>query len=157
MKPCISQVTTLNNPFEADLTVYRGGGWTAVELWLTKLETFLEAHSLGGGPCDARVETGVTPGRGGFAGRACCSRKARSAQSTGTTSAGGWNCCGELGVPTLIVAPDFARRPWPDDYGRAADGAGRSRRAGCVDSACGSPSSFRSRRRSVPVWRRPWP
>ena len=45
MKPCISQATTLKNLFEADLAVYQGGGWTAVELWLTKLETFLESHS----------------------------------------------------------------------------------------------------------------
>ncbi len=45
MKPCISQATTLKNPFEADPAAYRGGGWTAVELWLTKLETFLESHS----------------------------------------------------------------------------------------------------------------
>lgn len=44
MKPCISQVTTLNNPFEADLAVYQEAGWTAVEIWLTKLETFLEQH-----------------------------------------------------------------------------------------------------------------
>ena len=46
MKPCISQATTLKNPFEADPAVYLGGGWTAVELWLTKLESFLESHSV---------------------------------------------------------------------------------------------------------------
>ena len=46
MKPCISQVTTLNNPFDGDLKVYGRGGWTAVELWLTKLESFLRDHSL---------------------------------------------------------------------------------------------------------------
>ena len=46
MKPCISQATTLSTPFEADLPAYARGGWTAVELWLTKLETYLEAHSI---------------------------------------------------------------------------------------------------------------
>ncbi len=45
MKPCISQVTTLMNPFESDASAYRSGGWTAVELWLTKLEAFVQAHS----------------------------------------------------------------------------------------------------------------
>ena len=50
MKPCISQATTLRNPFEGDPGAYRGGGWAAVELWLTKLETFLESHS----PAEAR-------------------------------------------------------------------------------------------------------
>ena len=45
MKPCISQATTLSTPFEADLPAYAQGGWTAVELWLTKLETYLaDAH-----------------------------------------------------------------------------------------------------------------
>src|SRR5690348_13422018 len=45
MKPCISQVTTLMNPFEADATSYRSGGWDSVELWLTKLEAFVQGHS----------------------------------------------------------------------------------------------------------------
>ena len=55
MKPCISQVTTLMNPFEADPAAYRGGGWTAVELWLTKLESFVQAHSL----AEARTELDI--------------------------------------------------------------------------------------------------
>ena len=46
MKPCISQATTLSTPFEADLAAYARGGWTAVELWLTKLETYLESHPV---------------------------------------------------------------------------------------------------------------
>src|SRR5262245_20596674 len=46
MKPCISQATTMSTPFEADLKAYARGGWSAVELWLTKLETFLEGNSL---------------------------------------------------------------------------------------------------------------
>ena len=47
MKPCISQATTLMSPFEAgrDRRTVRSG-WTAVELWLTKLEAFVEAHSV---------------------------------------------------------------------------------------------------------------
>ena len=44
MKPCISQATTLSTPFEADVSAYARGGRSAVELWLTKLETFLETH-----------------------------------------------------------------------------------------------------------------
>ena len=49
MTPCISQVTTLRTPFEADIPAYARVGWPAVELWLTKLETFLEAHPLAEG------------------------------------------------------------------------------------------------------------
>src|SRR3954447_627093 len=46
MKPCISQATTLSTPFAADLKAFARGGWPAVELWLTKLETFLEGHTV---------------------------------------------------------------------------------------------------------------
>lgn len=45
MKTCISQVSTLTNPFAEDAPSYRGGGWDAVELWLTKLEAFVQSHS----------------------------------------------------------------------------------------------------------------
>src|SRR4051794_23210533 len=46
MKPCISQATTMSTPFEADVKAYARGGWSAVEIWLTKLETFLEGRTL---------------------------------------------------------------------------------------------------------------
>src|SRR5271166_1020949 len=46
MKPCISQATTMSTPLEADLPAFQRGGWRAVELWLTKLETYLEGHTI---------------------------------------------------------------------------------------------------------------
>ena len=46
MKPCISQATTMSTPLEADLPAFARGGWRAVELWLTKLETYLEGHTI---------------------------------------------------------------------------------------------------------------
>ena len=46
MKPCISQVTTLSTPFEDDLPSYTRAGFQAIEIWLTKLETYLESHSI---------------------------------------------------------------------------------------------------------------
>ena len=75
MKPCISQATTLKNPFEADLAVYSRNGWTDVEIWLTKLETFLQDHSLaearsalaseGVRPVAAAAQGGLLLSRGG--------------------------------------------------------------------------------------------
>ena len=92
MKPCISQATTLKNPFEADPAVYRGGGWTAVELWLTKLETFLAESFAGRGP--ARSWSRRAHDRPRRRRREACScREARSARRTGTISGGGWHCC----------------------------------------------------------------
>ena len=45
MKPAISQVCSLNSPFEKDIEDYAAGACRAVEIWLGKLETYLEKHS----------------------------------------------------------------------------------------------------------------
>ena len=92
MKPCISQATTLNNPFEADLAVYQSGGWTAVELWLTKLETFLRESSRRRGSRAFGSRRGSTrpPRR---LKEVCYSLKAWSALFTGIISGAGWRSC----------------------------------------------------------------
>jgi len=45
MKPCLSEATTLPIPFAEDVAAYADAGCTAMEVWLTKLETHLESHS----------------------------------------------------------------------------------------------------------------
>jgi 4-hydroxyphenylpyruvate dioxygenase len=45
MKPAISQVCSLNSPFEKDIEDYAAGRCSAVEIWLGKLERYLENHS----------------------------------------------------------------------------------------------------------------
>jgi len=45
MRPCLSEATTLPAPFAQDVAAYAEGGCTAMEVWLTKLETHLETHS----------------------------------------------------------------------------------------------------------------
>ncbi len=118
MKSCISQATTLSTPFESDLSAYARGGWTAVEIWLTKLETYLESHTVS----DVRTlfdEQGLQPAAAATQGGLLLSRGAeRDAH---------WDhfqrrltLMNELRVPTLIVAADFNRDLVPDDYPRAA-------------------------------------
>lgn len=46
MKPAISQVCSLNSPFDKDIEDYAAGACRAIEIWLGKLETCLENHSL---------------------------------------------------------------------------------------------------------------
>jgi 2-keto-myo-inositol isomerase len=119
MNLCISQATVLSNPFEADPDIFSRGGWTAVEIWLTKLETYLQSHSL----AEARAlwqATAIKP-------------EAAAAQgglllSQGAERAAHWDhfrrrleLLAELSVPTLIVTPDFARQVDADDFPRAAD------------------------------------
>jgi 2-keto-myo-inositol isomerase len=126
MKPCIGQVTTLMSPFEKDAAAYRGGGWTAVELWLTKLESFVESKSVAEAR-DVLVSNGVRPvaaaGQGGLL------------SSRGAGRATHWDLfrrrldlLQELGVPTLIIAADIAmmRAPSADDLAFATASLGEA-------------------------------
>jgi sugar phosphate isomerase/epimerase len=45
MKPCLSQVCSLESSFEDDVENYAAGGCTAIELWVGKLDAYLEKHS----------------------------------------------------------------------------------------------------------------
>jgi sugar phosphate isomerase/epimerase len=47
MLPCLAQVCTLSAPFEQDIADYAAGQCEAIELWFGKLETYLEAHTIG--------------------------------------------------------------------------------------------------------------
>ncbi len=124
MKPCISQVTTLNNAFETDPTVYSRSGWRAVEVWLTKLEAFLESHSF----AEVRAmfeRSAVTP--------VAAASQGGLLLSQGGERSAHWEhykrrleLLGELGIATLILAPDFAQRPRADDYGRAVTALGEA-------------------------------
>ena len=46
MIPAIAQVCSLNSPFHKDVDDYAAGGCKAIEIWLTKLETYLRSHSV---------------------------------------------------------------------------------------------------------------
>ncbi len=124
MKTCISQATTLKNPFEADADAYRSGGWTAIELWLTKLETFLQSHSTTEAR-DLLESAGLSP--------VAAASQGGLLLSQGRDRAVHWDhfqkrltLLQELGVPTLIVTPDFVRQPGIEEYTRAAAGLGQA-------------------------------
>ncbi|MFM7844603.1 MAG: sugar phosphate isomerase/epimerase family protein [Planctomycetota bacterium] len=46
MIPALSQVCSLASPFEKDVEDYAAGQCRALEVWLTKLEQFLQTHSV---------------------------------------------------------------------------------------------------------------
>ncbi len=119
MTPCISQVTTLNGPFEADLDAYSRSGWTAVELWLTKLEQHLATST----PAEVRQ---ALADRGLVA--AAAASQGGLLLTAGAERAAHWDhfrrrlaLLQELGVGTLIVVPDFETSPGGADLGRAVD------------------------------------
>lgn len=132
MKPCICQATTLSTSFESDLSAYSRAGWSAVEIWLTKLETYLEGHSVAeaGSLLDGE---GLTPAAASAQGGLLLSRGAEREVH--------WDhyrrrlaLLTALGVPTLVVVADFHHDLTPDDYPRAAESlaeaAGLAREAG---------------------------
>lgn len=119
MKPCVSQVTTLSTPFDDDLSAYARGGWTAVELWLTKLETHLEGRSV----ADVRralSDQGLVAPAAAVQGGLLLSRGMERAEHWGHFRRR-LAVLEELGVPTLVVAADFHHEPTGDDYARASD------------------------------------
>ena len=117
LTPCLSQVTTLPSAFDADLRAYGQVGCTAVEVWLTKLETFLETHSIVDVKrlvaereltlAAASVHGGILLAQGDARqeGFALLSRRL--------------DLCGTLRVPTLVLAADFTDDINMMDYERA--------------------------------------
>jgi len=124
MKPCISQATTLSTPFEMDIDAYGRAGWSSVELWLTKLETYLQGHTVEDVRAllqEHQIRAVAAAGQGGLLLSRDLERVAH------------WDLfrrrldlLQQLEVPTLIVASDFVRDLVPEDYGRAAASLGEA-------------------------------
>jgi 2-keto-myo-inositol isomerase len=119
MIPCISQVTTLNSPCEVDLPAISRAGWRLVELWLTKVETYLESHSLQQFRellANHSLVAAAASSQGGLL------------LSRGLERETHWelfrrrlDVLQELSVPLLIVAADFAPECTWEDYQRGAE------------------------------------
>jgi 2-keto-myo-inositol isomerase len=104
MKPTISQVTTLNAPFERDIEDYSAAACDTVELWLGKLETYLEAHTID----DVRkllqensIAAPVASFQGGLLTSQGEARRLHWEHFTRRLA-----LCQQLGVGTLVVAGD---------------------------------------------------
>jgi len=118
MTPCLSQATTLATPFEADVATYGDAGWPALELWLTKLETFLESHEIG----EARTRLADAGVRG-----VAAAVQGGLLLSSGAERAEHWDhfrrrlaWLEALGVPVLVVGPDFHGAIAEGEISRAA-------------------------------------
>jgi 4-hydroxyphenylpyruvate dioxygenase len=107
MLPALSQVCSLSSPFETDLEDYAAGHVAAVEVWLTKLDKYLETHSLEDVrklKADCRIELPVASFQGGLL------------ASQGEQRREAWELfrrrlalCGELEIGTIVVACDVPR------------------------------------------------
>src|SRR6185312_13579453 len=93
-------------------------GWSAVELWLTKLETYLQSHTVE----EARAlleQHGLKAVAAASQGGLLLSRDAER-EAHWDLFRRRLDLLRQLEVPTLIVAADFVRDLVPEDYGRAA-------------------------------------
>lgn len=124
MKPCISQVTTLSTPLEADFQAYSRAGFSAVELWLTKVETYLQTESIGK-LSELLTQNGLIP--------VAAASQGGLLLSTGVERASHLEhylkrlqLLRVLAVPTLIVVADFHRDLTPTDFSQAATSLGEA-------------------------------
>jgi 4-hydroxyphenylpyruvate dioxygenase len=107
MTPCLSQVSCLSSPFDRDLEDFAAAGCTNVEVWLTKLETYLEKHTLKDVRYwleKTRLKLAVASFQGGLV------------ASQGEARREAWelfgrrlDLCRELEIPTIVVACDVPR------------------------------------------------
>ena len=130
MQPAVSQVCSLDAPFEKDVVDYAAGACKTIELWAGKLDRYLEDHT----PTDVRnllAEHGVTAPVLSFQGGLLASQgefRKQHWQSFESRLA----LCRELEINTLVVAADVHGPLAQEDIGRvqlslnqAAELAGR--------------------------------
>jgi 4-hydroxyphenylpyruvate dioxygenase len=105
MKPALSQVTTLHAPFEKDIEEYSAAACPTIELWLGKLEAYLESHSpddVGRLLGDNSITAPVASFQGGLLTSQGEARRAHWEHFARRLA-----LCRKLGVRTLVVAGDI--------------------------------------------------
>lgn len=105
MFPTISQVCCLNSPFDRDLEDFAAAGCQSVEVWLTKLETYLQTHTLK----DVRYwleKTRVSLAVASFQGGLLASQ-GEARREAWSLFARRLELCQELRIGTIVVACDI--------------------------------------------------
>ncbi|HTU25939.1 MAG TPA: sugar phosphate isomerase/epimerase family protein [Pirellulales bacterium] len=116
MIPTLAQVSTLNSAFEKDVEDYAAGACRSLELWLGKLEGYLEKHSVD----DVRrllAEHEMNAPVASFQGGLLTSQGDFRRQHW-ESFANRLSLCHTLGVSTLVVVGDFAGQLTETDFER---------------------------------------
>jgi 2-keto-myo-inositol isomerase len=117
MKPCISEATTLPCTFAEDVTIYADAGCPALEVWLTKLETHLQTHSVDETKRllqDKQMRLAAAAYQGGL-----LLSQGEQRQAHVEDFRGRLNLCQEFSIPTLLLVADFVSQVEPADLERA--------------------------------------
>jgi 2-keto-myo-inositol isomerase len=116
MIPALSQVCTLHSPFEKDIEDYAAGQCRAVEVWLTKLETFLQSHSFDDVRRVLEANESTLPVASFQGGLLISQGDARREHWQHFTKR--LDLCRELQIRTLVVAGDINSPIGEQDYER---------------------------------------
>jgi sugar phosphate isomerase/epimerase len=117
MNPCISEATTMPCSFAEDVAAFADAGCPGMEVWLTKLETHLETHSLADTRKlleDRHMSLAAAAYQGGLLLSQGEQRRAHYDHFRKRLE-----LCGALGIGTMIVAADFAEPVEPSSLERA--------------------------------------
>jgi 2-keto-myo-inositol isomerase len=117
MKPCISEATTLSSSFAEDVNGYADGGCHALEVWLTKLESHLENHSVADTRKlleDREMTLAAAAYQGGLLLSQGEQRKAHYDHFKRRL-----DLCQAFNIGTLLIAADFVDNVTPTDLQRA--------------------------------------
>ncbi len=104
MIPTISQICCLNSPFEKDIEDFAAGHCHSVEIWLTKLETYLQTHSVEQ-VRDLLAQHEVTAPVASFQGGVLASQAERRSEAWSLLERR-LEICQQMGIGTLVVACD---------------------------------------------------
>jgi len=117
MKPCVSQACTLPAAVADDLAAFAAAGFTAAEVWLTKLEKHLETVSADS-TAKFLADLGITLAAAAYHGGLLVSEgEARLAHADHFRRR--LDLCQRFGIPTLLVAADYLAKPDGGKLGRA--------------------------------------
>jgi 2-keto-myo-inositol isomerase len=117
MDICLAEATTLPASFTEDAEACIGGGFPAMEVWLTKLEKHLEAHTIADTRqmlADKNVVVPAAAYQGGLLLSQGPQRKAHFDDYRRRLE-----LCQQFGIGTLLVVADFARAVDPTSLERA--------------------------------------
>jgi 2-keto-myo-inositol isomerase len=117
MKDCISEATTMPGSFADDVSAYADAACEAMEVWLTKLETHLEKHSVAQTHQllrDRHMTLAAAAYQGGLLLSQGDARKAHFDHFRRRLE-----LCQEFAIPTLLVIADFAEPVDPAALERA--------------------------------------
>ncbi|MFM7161027.1 MAG: sugar phosphate isomerase/epimerase family protein [Planctomycetaceae bacterium] len=121
MIPCLSQVCTLGATVEEDLDGYADGACTAVELWLTKVEEYLATGRTAAELLQRAADRGLTLACAAFQGGLLMGREEARGEVLDQFERR-LDLLAALGVPVLVVTPDFLGPFSQADLERAAAG-----------------------------------